>query len=189
MLKHGKFDEAAGPLLKALELNPKDADTQLNLAFAYDRQGRIDEAILEYEKAVKLNPRNPIARNNLGVLYDRTGRNDEAIHEFEKALEIDPQSVTGPENLETAKKNQSQAQERDRQIAEALKNVEAQPRDPRAAYSLARLYAAYGKKEQALQWLEKSLKLGFNDIGYLKTDAALESLRDDPNYIWLLRGR
>ena len=189
LLKQGKFDEAAGPLLKALELNPKDADTQLNLAFAYDRQGRIDEAILQYEKAVELNPRNPVARNNLGVLYNKKGQNEEAIRELTKALELDPKNATAPKNLETAKKNQSLIEEQERQIAAALKTTETEPKNPRASYSVARLYATYGKKEQALQWLEKSLKLGFNDIGYLKSDAALDSLRNEPDYVWLLRGR
>jgi len=189
LLKQGKTDEAILPLLKAVELDPKNPDARLNLAFAYDRQGRIDEAIVQYEKAVELNPRNPTARNNLGVLYDRTGRNDEAIREFEKAMEIDPKNASGQKNLETAKKNQSAIQERERQIGEALKKAEAQPKDPRASYALARLYAAYGKKDQAIGWLEKALKLGFNDIGYLKVDSALDSLRNEPDYVWLLRGR
>jgi tetratricopeptide (TPR) repeat protein len=172
-----------------VELDPKNPDARLNFAYAYDRQGRIDEAIVQYEKAVELNPRNSIARNNLGVLYDKTGRTDEAIREFEKAIEMDPKSATGPKNLETAKKNQSVILEREKQITVALKNAEAQPENPNASYKLARLYAAYGKKDQAIGWLEKALKLGFNDIGYLKVDSALDSLRNEPDYVWLLRGR
>ena len=189
LLKQGKTDEAILSLLKAVELDPKNPDARLNLAYAYDRQVRIDEAIVHYEKAVELNPRNSIARNNLGVLYDKTGRNDEAIREFEKAMEIDPKNASGPKNLETAKKNQSVIQERERQIAEALKAADAQPKDPRASYNVARLYAHDGKKDQAIGWLEKALKLGFNDIGYLKADSALDSLRNEPDYVWLLRGR
>lgn len=189
LLKQGKTDEAILPLLKAVESDPKNRDARLNLAFAYDRQGRIDEAIVQYEKAVELNPRNPTARNNLGVLYDKTGRNEEAIREFEKAIELDSKSATGPKNLATAKKNQSVLQEQERQISEALKNAEAEPKNPRSSYSVARLYAAYGQKEQAIGWLEKALKLGFNDIGYLKVDSALDSLRNEPDYVWLMRGR
>ena len=189
LLKQGKTDEAILPLLKAVESDPKNRDARLNLAFAYDRQGRIDEAIVQYEKAVELNPRNPTARNNLGVLYDKTGRNDEAIREFEKGIELDPKDATGPKNLAIAKKNQSAILERERQIGEALKKAETQPKDPRASYALARLYAAYGQKEQAIGWLEKALKLGFNDIGYLKVDSALDSLRNEPDYVWLMRGR
>lgn len=189
LLKQGKVDEAIGLLLKAVELNPKDPDVRLNLAYAYDRQGRLDDAVVQYQKAIEVNPRNSVARNNLGVLYDKKGLYDEAIREFEAVLKLDPKSATGPKNLETAKKNQALIQEHERQIAEALKNAEALPENPNTSYKLARLYAAYGKKDQALGWLEKSLKLGFNDIGYLKVDSALDSLRNEPDYVWLLRGR
>ena len=189
LLKLGKIDEAIGPLLKAVELNPKDPDARLNLAYAYERQGRTDEAISQYQKAVELNSGNSIAHNNLGVLYDRKGLYEEAIREFETALQIDPKSTTGSENLATAKKNQAIIQEREKQIAKAIKDVEAHPDSATASYKLARLYAYYGNNDQAIDWLNKAFKLGFNDFGYLKVDAALESLRDDPNYIWLLRGR
>jgi tetratricopeptide (TPR) repeat protein len=189
LLKQGKIDEAIGPLLKAADLNPKDPDARLNLAYAYDRQGRFDDAIVQYQKAIELKPRNSVAHNNLGVLYDKKGLYDEAIREFEAVLKLDPKSATGPKNLETAKKNQSLIQDHEKQIAEALKNAEAQPENSNASYKLARLYAAYGKKDQAIGWLEKALKLGFNDIGYLKVDSALDSLRNEPDYVWLMKGR
>lgn len=189
LLKQGKIEEAIGALQKAVEVNPKDVDVRLNLAYAYDRQGRVDDAILQYQKAIELNPRDSVARNNLGVLYNKTGHYDEAIRELEKSLEIDPKSATGPKNLETAKKNQSVIQERERKIAEAVKNAGAHPENPQAHYSLARLYAFYGKKDQAIASLEKALKLGYHDIGYVKTDTALDNIRNEPDYVWLLRGR
>ena len=189
LLKQGKVDEAIGDLLKAVELAPKDPAARLHLAYAYERQGRIEEAITQYQKAVELNPQNPVTHNNLGVLYDRKGLYDEAIRELDTVLQIDAGSSTGPKNLETAKKNQAVIREREKQIAVALKNAEAQPENPNASYILARLYAVYGKKDQAIGWLEKALKLGFKDIDYVKIDAALDSLRNEPDYVWLLRGR
>jgi tetratricopeptide (TPR) repeat protein len=188
-LKQGKVTQAIDELQKAVEQNPKDTASRMNLAYAYEREGRLDEAIFHYEKVLVLKPQDAVARNNLGVLYDKKGLYDEAIGEFEAVLKIDPKSATGPKNLDTAKKNQSLIQEREKQIAEALKNAEAQPENPNTSYKLARLYAAYGKKDQAIGWLEKALKLGFNDIGYLKVDSALDSLRNEPDYVWLLRGR
>jgi Flp pilus assembly protein TadD len=189
LLKQGKVDEAISPLLKAMASNPKDPDIRLGLAYAYDRQGRLDEAIVHYQKAIELNPRDSTAFNNLGVLYEKKGNYDEAIRQFEKAVEIDPRSATGPKNLETAKKNQSAVQEREKKIAEALKNVESNPENPKAHYSLARVYAFYGKKDQAIASLEKALKLGYSDIGYVKVDTALDGIRNEPDYVWLLRGR
>jgi superkiller protein 3 len=189
LLKHGKNAEAIVPLLKAVELDPTDPDVRLNLAYAYDQQGRVDEAILQYKKAIELNPRNSTALNNLGVLYDKKGNHEEAIHQFENALKIEPGSATGPKNLETAKKNQFAIQDREKKIAEAEKNVESNLERPQAHYNLARVYAFYGKKDLAIASLEKALKLGYHDIGYLKADTALDSIRNEPDYVWLLRGR
>ena len=188
LLKQGKIDQAIGPLLKAAELNPKDPDVRLNLAYAYDRQGRIDEAIVQYEKAIELSPRNSVAHNNLGVLYGKKGRYEEAVHEFEEAAGIDPTSTKASENLATAKKNQAIVQTRERLLAEALSGAKAHPTSPIHAYKLARFYAFYGNRDQAIEWLERALTLGFNDLGYVKVDTALESLRDDPDYRWLVRG-
>jgi tetratricopeptide (TPR) repeat protein len=189
LLKQGKLDEAIGLLRKAVDLDPQNTDLRLNLAYAYDRRGREDEAIVHYQKAIELDPQNPIALNNLGVLYDRKGRNDDALRKFQKVSEIDPKSATGAQNLETAKSNQSLIQERERKIADARKNVEARPESPQAHYSLARLYAFYGKKEEAIKSLEVALKLGYHDIDYVKTDTALDGLRNEPDYVWLLRGK
>jgi tetratricopeptide (TPR) repeat protein len=189
LLKQGKTEEAVGPLLKVLEAAPKDTTPRLSLAYAYERLGRFDEAISQYQKVIELDSQNSVARNNLGVIYDKKGRHDEAIRELEKAVETDPAGATGQKNLAIAKKNQALIQEHERQIAEALKNAEAQPENPNTSYKLARLYAAYGKRDQAIGWLEKALKLGFNDIGYLKVDSALDSLRNEPDYVWLMRGR
>ena len=188
-LKQEKVTQAIDELQKAVEQNPKDTAGRMNLAYAYEREGRLDEAIYHYEKVLALKPQDAVARNNLGVLYDKKGLYDEAIGEFEAVLKIDPKNASGPKNLETAKKNQSVIQERERQIVEALKAADAQPKDPRASYNVARLYAHYGKIDQAIGWLEKALKLGFNDIGYLKVDSALDSLRNEPDYVWLMRGR
>lgn len=188
-LKQGKFAQAIPELQTAVEQNPKDTANRTNLAYAYEREGRLDEAIFHYEKVLSLKPGDAVVRNNLGVLFDRTGRYDQAIRELEAAVEADPKSPTAPKNLETAKKNQAATRERERRLAEAQKSAEAQPENPAALYNLARAYAYYGEKDQALRWLDKALALGFNDWAYLKVDTALEPLRDDPGYQRLLRGR
>jgi Tfp pilus assembly protein PilF len=80
-------------------------------------------------------------------------------------------------------------QGREKRIADALKSVESNPEHPQAHYNLARAYASYGKKDLAISSLETALKLGYNDINYVKTDSALDSIRNEPDYVWLLRGR
>ena len=189
LLQQGKVDEAVAEFQKALALDPKYTAAHLNLGYAYDRQGRPEEAMSQYQKIIALEPGNLFAHNNLGVLYDKKGLYTEAIKEFEQVIQIDPTNATARENLENAKRSKGIVQEREERFAQAKKEVEARPDDPRAAYNLGRIFASYGKKEQAFEWLAKALELGFDDVKFLKDDPALVPLKDDPRFMGLLKGR
>jgi protein O-mannosyl-transferase len=189
LAKQGKTNQAIDELLAAIDVDAKDNVARMNLASIYEREGRLDEAAYHYEKVLKIDPRNPTAHNNLGVLYDRKGLSGEALREFEAVLEIDSQNSLGGKNLETAKKNQAAREERERQIAAAKQAAEARPDSAKAVYNLARTYAFYGQNDEAVAWLDKALRLGFNDLAYIKADAALQGLRNDPNYQQLLSTR
>ena len=189
LVKQGKLDEAIVEFQRAVELDPDYTAAHLNLGYVYERSGRIEESITEYRKTIALEPTNFSACNNLGVLYDKKGLYDEAISSFEQALRVDPANATVLRNLENAKKNKSIVDEREARITEAKKQAEARPKDPQAVYNLARVLASFGQYDEALQWLAKALQLGFDDFGFMKADPALASLRGDPRYVSLLKGR
>jgi tetratricopeptide (TPR) repeat protein len=136
---------------------------------------------------INLQPRSFFAHNNLGVLYDQKGQYDLAVREFEAALEIEPGNGMTLKNLETARKNQAVIWARETQIQEAEKIAQAKAGDPQASYNLARIYAFYGKKELAYEWLAKALKQGYKDIAYLQSDPALDSIRKERDFQLLLR--
>jgi tetratricopeptide (TPR) repeat protein len=54
-----------------------------------------------------------------------------------------------------------------------------------AAYNIACGYALMGEKEQALEWLGKSLDMGFRNLQDVRTDDDLKSLRGDARFIKL----
>jgi superkiller protein 3 len=180
--------EAVIELRQAVTLDPGYAPAWRNLGYALDKQGQVEEAVTAYQKAVELEPELN-AHNNLGVLYDKQGRHNQAIQEFEKALKLDPASATVRKNLEIARQNQGIAQERIDRIAEARKAAEARPRDPRAAYNVARVYASFDEKDNALAWLARALQLGFDDLDFVKTDPVLAGLRTDPRFEQVLETR
>ena len=186
LLEEGKADAAVAEFQRALSLDPKLFPARLNLAYAYERADRTEDAIEAYRGAIDDQPRNFFARNNLGALYDKKGQYDAAIAEFESALQIEPGNAMALKNLETARKNKTVTQEREAQIQHAEKEAQAKPNDPQASYNLARLYAFYGKKELAYEWLTKALKLGYKDIGYLRSDPALISIREERDFQLLL---
>jgi tetratricopeptide (TPR) repeat protein len=167
-------------------VDPKNGAAFLNLGHAYERANRSDEAIDAYRKSIELEPDNFYARNNLGVLYDKQGKFDDAIAEFQNALKKDPNNTIAVKNLETSKKNKAAVAERNAQISRAEKETEGRPKDPNAAYELARIYASHGSKERAIEWLGKAIQLGYQDIAYVRADPAFVGLRQERQFELLL---
>jgi hypothetical protein len=58
-----------------------------------------------------------------------------------------------------------------------------------SAYNIACGYALNGQKEEALDWLELSVKSGFAKIDHLRNDSDLDSLRGEKRYKRLLTDR
>lgn len=189
LVKQGRLDEAVSEFRLAVQADPRHAPAQLNLAYTYEKLSRVDEAIAAYKNAVALDPKNAIAFNNLGVLYTKRERYDEAIQTLEQGLTIDPNDATLQKNLTIAKKNREVLGEREARIVEAKNQVEAYPKDPQAAYNLARVYASFDMQDLAFDWLGKALDLGFGDVKLVREDAALAGLRGDPRLARLLDGR
>ena len=61
--------------------------------------------------------------------------------------------------------------------------VDLLPDDPRARYNLACACALADRREEALEVLQESVRLGFLDLQRLRTDHDLDSLRADPRYV------
>jgi len=189
LLTQGKLEEAIAELRQAVEIAPAYVVAHSNLAYAYERHERSDEAIAEYRKVLELEPGNSLARNNLGALYAKIGRYDDAIREFEELLRRDPTNATAKRNLDNARHNTAIVQERQDQIGQTMRVIDARPNDPRAAYDAARIYAQQGNNDQALAWLAKALDLGFAPTDFVSVDPALTGLRKDPRFSTLLAER
>ena len=58
-----------------------------------------------------------------------------------------------------------------------------------SAYNVACGYALLGKNEEAIDWLETSIKAGFNKIDHLRKDPDLDGLRNEKRYKKLLADR
>ena len=69
-------------LKKSLALDPKSAETHLQLGNLYADQSKFEESIPEYETARKLDPDLADVRYRLGQAYVRTGKKELAQEEF-----------------------------------------------------------------------------------------------------------
>ena len=107
-----KTDDAINEYRKAINLDPRYADPQINLGNALSDQHKTDDAINEYHKAIDLDPRFALAHCNLGNALRKRHNNgepdeaniefDKAIVEYREAIELDPHDATAHRNLSYA---------------------------------------------------------------------------------------
>ena len=75
---------------KAVETDPENAFTRLNLGMLLQRTGNTEEAMVHLLEAVRLQPDNAGRRRALGSVYNMTGQRDKAIGEFREAIRLAP---------------------------------------------------------------------------------------------------
>jgi serine/threonine-protein kinase len=90
------WDTAASErhFLRALELDPKDAEAHLFLGHLRSNQGRHDDAIREAEIALALEPFNTRFNALTGQFLINAGRTDDAIARLQAARALDPNHVS-----------------------------------------------------------------------------------------------
>ena len=83
----------------ASEANPDDADSHLNLGYAYQQDGQFDQAIAEYDKVLGLDPENLAALYNKGAVQLELGQTKTAEKTFWEVLKIAPDHALAAKSL------------------------------------------------------------------------------------------
>lgn len=153
----GHFEQSAGYLEKAVQLNPKDAMLWGNLADAYkwSSHGRV-KAVAAYQKAAALTRDalrvNPKSYDKLGELatYEAQSSNfKQAIHDLQQALSI-------------------------------------APRDVQLMYNAALVYRLAGQRARALEYLGRAIRNGY-PVQAVRSDPEWSALKVDPEFQELVR--
>ena len=93
LLNERKKDAALVHFRLAVQADPKNATSRLNLAEAYTRNGQDDMALEQVREVVRLEPDKPLSHRALGALLARTHRPEEALQEFQTAARMEPQNA------------------------------------------------------------------------------------------------
>ena len=86
-LQRDRFDEAEPCLRKALELKPKHARAQNNIALLLGYQGKRDECLAAFEPNVG----RAAAHANLGMILAQQGKTSDAVSHLQTALREQPE--------------------------------------------------------------------------------------------------
>lgn len=94
------FNETrAAELRAAIEKNPGDAASRVQLGDLYFDAERFAEATQWYQDALRVDPRNADASTDLGIAYYYMNQPDRALAQFDRSLEIDPKHTKALLNM------------------------------------------------------------------------------------------
>lgn len=152
----------------ALRVDPKLAEAQSNIGFAYLTLKDYRRAILNFEKVLTINPQHLNTLNGLSTAYAFDGKIDQAIQTFDRLTTLDPA------NSQYFFNKGSVLQKAGRVAAAKVAYEQAlriQPTDQRTLFNLGTLFENQGNLLEAQKYYEKAkgVEIG-NTIG-------LESIR------------
>ncbi len=180
----GKTDAAVTQMEKARELDPLSTRINADLGMAYLSDKRFDEAIEQEKKTLELNPRSSGARWIRGMAYQQKNMFEQAIKDYQHALELshnNPNYLAALGHVYASSGNIAAAHK----ILDTLFVVSKQ--EPVSPFFFALVYTALNDKENALKWLERSYEEKSGSVRYLKMEPRLQSLRNEPRYIELMK--
>jgi Flp pilus assembly protein TadD len=180
----GRFDEAINEQKRALELEPLSVPAMANLAATYVFARKNDLAVDQSREALRLEPNHPTARFYLAFAYTANGKYSEAISICETELRSDPANQDCLQILGYAYAKSG----RRREAEQIIGKFEYLGRTGYSViYRSAVIHALLGDKEKAFAELEKSLAAHDWDLGRIKVDPFVDSLRDDQRFKDLLK--
>ena len=179
----GRFDQAIAECRRAVELDPLSLIANVELAATYGYARQYDQAIVQLRKIIEMDQNWYLAHMVLCQTHNYKGQYAEAIAECERArgLDDDP-TVLG---LLAHAYARSGKREEAMKLVGQMHELARQRYVPMYSFGVA--YAGLGDKDQAFQWLERSLQDRAWEINYLNVDSNMDSLRSDPRFTDLVR--
>ncbi len=186
LASQGKLQEAVNHYQKAVNSEPNSAKAHYNLGNALAELNKRDDAIAHYKKALNIEPEFFDAHINIGITLEEQDKIAEAINHYQKALTIEPKSPFVLEKLARAYKTKKEYQK-----AHIFYNkiLEIMPENPLVYYNIACLYSLQNRKNEAFNWLKKSISKGFDDWDQIKNDKDLKNIKNTPYFRELIESK
>jgi TolB-like protein/tetratricopeptide (TPR) repeat protein len=174
----GHFDAGIAATRRAVVLDPLDRDSYTDLGVALYAARRYGDAAAAFAEAINLDPQFKLAYGRRGLALYELGDLERA----RASCEIEPDDWNSQWCLAMVynKLDRHSAAE-----AELAKLKAASGDD--ATYQYATIYAQWGDRPRALEWLDTAMRLGDPGLQLLKTDPLLDPLRNEPRFQALLQ--
>lgn len=179
-----------GNAKSAIDVYTQVQNTQPEYAFGYYRRGWFKELTGDFDGAIEdlsicvvLDPEESYAFETRGDIYLRQGKKELAEADFLKVIEIE----NTPEKYSCIHYAYQGLGQYDKAI-EMMDSIIAREEDRAGSYYDAScLYARMGNKQKALEYLEKSLELGYRRFAHIERDQDMDPIRDMEEFKALIR--
>ncbi|GGO83315.1 hypothetical protein GCM10011348_26790 [Marinobacterium nitratireducens] len=162
-LAMGYLDRALEAAQEAVVRNPELARTQTVLAFSHLTRFEIDQARAAFEKAIRLDQSDPLPRLGLGLAKVRKNDLEGGRREIEIAASLDPNNSSIRSTLGKAYYEERRDKLAGTELAIAK---ELDPNDPTPWFYDAIRKLTINRSVQALQDVQRSVKLNYNRAVY-----------------------
>ena len=155
------YGESIQAFRRAIALNRKYSYAYNNLGSVYFAQKNYRQAEKNFKKAISLNVKEAAFHLNLGSLYLEKKKRDSAMAEWRKSFALDPNIFTR-RNIANVSSAGSSLMEK--------------------YYFLARIMAASGNLEAALENLKLAFNNGYTNIEDINKNPDFDSIRNDQRF-------
>jgi len=187
----GAYEEAEEAFETATRLDPRLFEAYYFHARVVFARGRLEQAVALYEKASEVNPNDYQAPLLVAQSYADLGRQPEAddarrrgVRIAEAKLRISPDDSRA---LYMGANGLVALGERELGLEWAERALAIDPEEPMVLYNVACIQSLAGRIEQAMESLERAVKSGLTQRGWVEHDSNLDPLRSHPRYPALLR--
>jgi TolB-like protein/tetratricopeptide (TPR) repeat protein len=203
-----RFEPAEQACTRALALGPGDVQVLYECSLLAVYFGHADSAISAARHAVELDPLNPLSHRALGDALRYTRHYQDSIAAYQASIAADPEFAADSYALRglayylagdlSSAQSSCEARAdyfrsevclaivygklgRHADAAAALAKIRERGGDA-AAYQYTEIFAQWGDRNTALDWVEKALKLRDPGLVYTKVDPLMDPLRGEPRF-------
>jgi len=187
------FEDGITASKKGIELDPGNFLGYWILGRIYVAIDRINDAADLFQKVVELNPEFYTVYGDLQIAFGRlndkekyTESLNKGLKVYEKYLSQHPDDARAHMYLATDLVQIGKIEEAK---SEAKKALELSPGDPLMLYNAACFYAQLGEKRLAVDSLKNAIAIGYAEFEWLKRDTDLESIRSEPEFVEMIKGK
>jgi non-specific serine/threonine protein kinase len=177
----GKTSAAAPLVDKLLKIDPLNPINHSLPGWLYFFNGQFESALEPFQRMLQMVPENPAGRGLYAVALIYNGRLEEAFSLIDRIVQDEPKHLFAQLGLFLKYAVQGKKQDALQSVTDELRFVAG--RDITYSWFVAMGYAILDEREKAMDWLEKTVDLGFINYPLLsKYDPFLEKIRREERF-------